>query len=81
MLNNDRFKEECTKRYGGGKITIDQGLCKACELCLTVCPDEAIRLSSLNDKGLPSGRILQDSCRGCALCASCARSGIGVYRG
>ena len=65
-----------------GKITINQGLCKACELCLTVCPDEAIRLSeSLNEKGYHSAETAKDSCRGCTLCAvMCPEAAIEVYR-
>mgnify|MGYP000895078658 CR=1 FL=1 len=65
-----------------GKITINQGLCKACELCLTVCPDEAIRLSdSLNEKGYHPAETAKESCRGCALCAvMCPETAIEVYR-
>ncbi|MBN2297300.1 MAG: 4Fe-4S binding protein [Deltaproteobacteria bacterium] len=65
-----------------GKIVIDQGLCKACELCITVCPDEAIRLSEgLNDKGYHPAEFIKDSCRGCALCAvMCPEVSIEVYR-
>lgn len=66
-----------------GKITIDQTLCKACELCITVCPDEAIRLSEgLNDKGYHPAESCLESCRGCALCAvMCPEAAIEVFRG
>ena len=66
-----------------GKIAINQVLCKACELCLTVCPDEAIRLSEgINDKGYHPAEYCKDSCRGCALCAiMCPEVAIEVYRG
>jgi 2-oxoglutarate ferredoxin oxidoreductase subunit delta len=66
-----------------GKIIIDQGLCKACELCITVCPDEAICLSqSLNDKGYHPAEYIKDTCKGCALCAvMCPEVAIEVYRG
>jgi len=66
-----------------GKIIIDQELCKACELCITVCPDEAIRLSeNLNDKGYHPAEFIKETCRGCALCAvMCPEVSIEVYRG
>jgi len=66
-----------------GKIIIDQSLCKACELCITVCPDEAIRLSKgLNDKGYHPAEFIKDTCRGCALCAiMCPEVSIEVFRG
>lgn len=65
-----------------GRIKIDQGLCKACELCITVCPDESIRLSeSLNDKGYHPAEYSGESCRGCGLCAiMCPEVAIEVYR-
>ena len=66
-----------------GKITINQELCKACELCITVCPDEAIGISEgLNGKGYHPAEFVKDSCRGCGLCAvMCPEVIIEVYRG
>ncbi len=65
-----------------GWITIDQALCKGCELCITVCPDEAIGLSeTLNEKGYLPAQPLKERCRGCALCAiMCPEVAIEVYR-
>lgn len=79
------FEERVLKKdmAAKGKITIDQCFCKACELCLAVCPDEAIRLSGvLNDKGYHPAEFCKETCRGCALCAvMCPEVAIEVYRG
>ena len=78
------FQRRCTKNdmAAKGKIKIDQVLCKACELCITVCPEEAIRLSAgLNDKGYHPAEFCKDSCKGCALCAvMCPEVVIEVFR-
>lgn len=65
-----------------GKITIDKVLCKACELCISVCPEQAIRLSTgLNQKGYHPAEFVPEKCRGCALCAlMCPEVAIEVYR-
>ncbi|MGC9323558.1 MAG: 4Fe-4S dicluster domain-containing protein [Desulfomonilia bacterium] len=65
-----------------GKITIDQNLCKSCELCITVCPDEAIRISEgLNHRGFHPAEYIKETCRACTLCAvMCPEIAIEVYR-
>lgn len=65
-----------------GKITVDKAFCKACELCISVCPEQAIRLSSeLNHKGYHPAEFVLEKCRGCALCAlMCPEVAIEVYR-
>jgi len=65
-----------------GKIIIDQNMCKACELCITVCPDGAIRISeSINHMGYRPAEYIKKSCRGCGLCAvMCPEVAIEVYR-
>jgi 2-oxoglutarate ferredoxin oxidoreductase subunit delta len=66
-----------------GKITIDQDLCKSCELCIAVCPEQAIRIAeSFNRKGYHPAVFMLEQCRGCALCATmCPEVAIEVYRG
>ncbi|MEN6446290.1 MAG: 4Fe-4S binding protein [Syntrophaceae bacterium] len=66
-----------------GKITIDQGLCKSCELCLSVCPEDAIRIAgALNQKGYHPAEFFKETCRGCSLCAvMCPEIAIEVFRG
>jgi 2-oxoglutarate ferredoxin oxidoreductase subunit delta len=65
-----------------GKITIDQGLCKSCELCITVCPDKAIRIAeAFNQKGYHPAEFIKEICKGCSLCAvMCPEIAIEVYR-
>lgn len=67
-----------------GKIEINQGLCKGCELCIAFCPKNLIGLSdTLNDAGyIPSEYKGGNECTGCASCAIvCPEVAIEVYRG
>jgi 2-oxoglutarate ferredoxin oxidoreductase subunit delta len=67
-----------------GKIEINQGLCKGCELCISFCPKNLIALSNkLNAAGyLPSEYKGGTECTGCASCAIvCPEVAIEVYRG
>jgi 2-oxoglutarate ferredoxin oxidoreductase subunit delta len=66
-----------------GKITIDQGLCKSCELCITVCPEKAIRIAEVfNHRGYHPAEFIVETCKGCSLCAvMCPEVAIEVYRG
>jgi 2-oxoglutarate ferredoxin oxidoreductase subunit delta len=67
-----------------GKIEINQGLCKGCELCISFCPKNLILLSdTLNAAGyLPSMFTGSVECTGCAVCAIvCPEVAIEVYRG
>ncbi|HOM27941.1 MAG TPA: 4Fe-4S binding protein [Deltaproteobacteria bacterium] len=66
-----------------GKIIIDQSLCKSCELCVTVCPEQAIRIAeTFNTKGYHPAEFVVELCRGCGLCATmCPEVAIEVYRG
>lgn len=66
-----------------GRITIDQVLCKGCELCIAFCLKKAITHSDkLNAAGyLPSAFDDQGDCNGCASCATvCPEVAIEVYR-
>jgi len=73
-----------------GRITIDSNLCKGCYLCISVCPNECIRISEeSNEKGyhpaeftLNNTDVGDHGCTGCALCALiCPDIAIEVYRG
>lgn len=66
-----------------GKISIDKERCKECSLCISVCPEEAIRISEeLNERGYHPAIFVKEACRGCALCATmCPEVAIEVYRG
>lgn len=66
------------------KITIDENVCKGCELCVNACPKHIIALSGdkLNAKGYhPASVTDMDKCTGCASCATmCPDCAITVER-
>ena len=66
-----------------GKIKIDKNLCKACELCISVCPENSIKLSEeLNYMGYHPAEFIKETCKGCTLCAiMCPEVAIEVWRG
>ncbi|MEN6452578.1 MAG: ferredoxin family protein [Thermoguttaceae bacterium] len=65
------------------RIEIAAELCKACELCIAVCPKNCIEQSdTLNRYGVYPMRMRADAeCTGCTLCATmCPDTAIEVYR-
>jgi 2-oxoglutarate ferredoxin oxidoreductase subunit delta len=65
------------------RIEIAAELCKACELCISVCPKDCIQQSdTLNRYGVYPMRMRDlAECTGCALCATmCPDAAIEVYR-
>jgi 2-oxoglutarate ferredoxin oxidoreductase subunit delta len=68
-----------------GTILIDEGRCKGCELCTTVCPQQVIEMNSalLNSKGFHPAMLSDPEClcTGCAICAViCPDICITVFR-
>jgi len=72
-----------------GKITLDREVCKACYLCVSVCPEKLISVSDqLNQKGYYPAKFTEANgnkearkCTGCATCAIiCPDVAIEVYR-
>jgi len=54
------------------KITVNENLCKGCELCVKACPKGLIALSGdrINAKGYHPAELLDETkCSGCASCA------------
>lgn len=54
------------------KITINENVCKGCELCVTACPRKLIALSKdkINAKGYHPAHLTDESqCIGCSMCA------------
>jgi 2-oxoglutarate ferredoxin oxidoreductase subunit delta len=66
-----------------GSITIDQELCKGCEICISFCPKKAIVITNkLNASGYSPAAYNDGECTGCAICATvCPEVAIEVYRG
>jgi len=65
------------------RIEIAAELCKACEVCISVCPKNCIEQSdTLNRYGVYPMRMREGAeCIGCALCATmCPDTAIEVYR-
>jgi len=66
-----------------GKIEVNRERCKACGLCIAVCPKKLIIFSStLNSQGFyPAEQSSEGECTGCALCAEvCPDLAIEVWR-
>lgn len=72
-----------------GRIVINSKVCKGCYLCMSVCPNECIVISTeSNEKGYYPAKFSKTKdegdcrCTGCALCAViCPDIAIEVYRG
>jgi 2-oxoglutarate ferredoxin oxidoreductase subunit delta len=66
-----------------GKIMINRERCKACALCVSVCPRQVIVLSKeATGQGFyPAEPSSENECTGCALCAEvCPDVAIEVWR-
>ena len=66
-----------------GKIEVNRERCKACGLCISVCPKKLICFSrAVNSQGFyPAEPGPEEECTGCALCAEvCPDVVIEVWR-
>jgi len=72
-----------------GRITLEADACKACYLCISVCPEKLIAVSAnLNQKGYYPAEFTESNmpkedrkCTGCSTCAIiCPDVAIEVYR-
>ena len=66
-----------------GRIVIDEERCKGCKLCVSVCPQGILAISSwLNERGyMPAEVTNMEKCTGCSMCAIiCPDVCITVYR-
>lgn len=66
------------------KVHIESERCKACKMCVGVCPKKILELSSdkFNKKGYTPVRVIDmEKCIGCAMCATmCPDTVITVER-
>ena len=65
-----------------GRIEIDNEVCKACGLCVSVCPKKIIKLNTdiLNRHGFHPAELIKESCIACASCAViCPEAAVTVY--
>ncbi|MCR4399770.1 MAG: 4Fe-4S binding protein [Syntrophomonadaceae bacterium] len=54
-----------------GRVTLDEGRCKACELCIFYCPRGVLGIdkSRINAQGYhPATAVAPEKCNGCAIC-------------
>ena len=66
-----------------GAIVVDIVTCKGCNLCVTACPTQVIKLADqVNGKGYHYAYMADpDACTGCSNCAiMCPDTCITVYR-
>ncbi|SKC83124.1 4Fe-4S binding protein [Maledivibacter halophilus] len=55
------------------KVTFNEDICKGCELCISVCPVNIIKMdtSRINSKGYHPAWVKEmDKCLGCGNCAT-----------
>jgi len=52
-----------------GHVDIEQELCKGCEFCVDVCPEECLAMADLiNSRGYRFAMYEGDRCTGCGVC-------------
>ena len=55
------------------RVTVDNNICKGCEMCVFACPKHIISLDKTitNNKGYHPAHVTdQDACTGCGSCAT-----------
>ena len=81
LSTESALKKKETMKKGKKTVRIDQERCKGCNLCIHVCPKDALMPSKdVNKKGLPYVILRDpDKCTGCGMCAlMCPDLGIEV---
>jgi 2-oxoglutarate ferredoxin oxidoreductase subunit delta len=66
-----------------GWIEVNEKYCKGCELCVSACPQDVLRLDMehLTPKGYHPVFLTSEGCTGCAICAIvCPEAALTVFR-
>jgi len=66
-----------------GAIVVDSEICKGCEVCIPVCPEDVIKMTpEVNRKGYHYAYMENpEACTGCTNCGIvCPDRAISVYR-
>ncbi len=68
-----------------GRIVVNENLCKGCELCTSVCPQEVIKMAAdrFTTQGYHPAELVDpdEQCTGCAICSIvCPDVAITVFR-
>ncbi|MFV0437791.1 MAG: DUF362 domain-containing protein [Desulfopila sp.] len=53
-----------TEQHSGGKATIDEALCRGCQMCLKECANEALFFNAETKKT----HVIEENCVGCGRC-------------
>lgn len=64
-------------------VTVDKELCKACGLCVSVCPKKVLHLNTneINKHGFHPAGLFKEGCIGCASCGIiCPEAAITVMK-
>lgn len=63
---------------GNFSVSVDTRLCKACGLCIMVCPKKVFELRAPDGKSVP---VREEECIGCTQCFNiCPDFAITVYK-
>lgn len=58
-------------------VTVNERICKGCELCISVCPYDAREI----DEETSTARVIEALCQGCGACAVVCPSGATRHKG
>ncbi len=75
--------ESASNPFHGPGVTIESELCKGCDFCVDVCPEDCLYMAEMiNSRGYRYARYEGDRCTGCGICYyNCPEPGsIVVYK-
>jgi heterodisulfide reductase subunit C len=69
----DALKQLAMKEGYSPPLSINEDLCSGCGICVSLCPFEALKLETKDDKY--TVRLVIESCRGCGVCSAACPAG------